>query len=187
MEAHITLWNSGAEELYGFSREEALGQVSYRLLRTVFPEPYEQIVETLLRDGRWTGELRKFAKDGREIDVATLWILNRDAAGRPISILEVGTDVTERNRLELRARRWDKVFELADFGLAHASKDRLFDSPYVFSLDHRHELRALYRPPRPNRLLVGLASPRPYQDAMGQSAHQPRHAVSHRPLRPHLL
>jgi PAS domain S-box-containing protein len=120
MEAHITLWNSGAEELYGFSREEALGQVSYRLLRTVFPESYEQIVETLLREGRWTGELRKFAKDGREIDVATLWILNRDTAGRPVSILEVGTDVTERNRLEVRARRWDKVFELADFGLAHA-------------------------------------------------------------------
>lgn len=121
MEARITLWNTGAEELYGYSREEALGQVSYHLLRTIFPEPYDMIVATLLRKGRWAGELRKFSKDGREIDVASLWLLNRDAAGNPASILEVGTDVTERNRLELQARRWNSVFELADFGLVHAN------------------------------------------------------------------
>ena len=121
MQARITLWNTGAEQLYGWTRQEALGQISYRLLRTIFPEPYEHILDTLLREDRWSGELRKFSKDGREIHVATLWQLNRDAAGTPISILEVGNDVTERNRLEVQARRWNQVFAAADFGLAHSS------------------------------------------------------------------
>ena len=119
MDARITLWNTGAEKLYGYRREEAVGQVSYRLLRTIFPEPFERILETLVREGQWSGELRKFAKDGREIHVATLWQLNRDAAGNPVAILEVGNDVTERNRLEEKARRWTRLFESAAFGLAH--------------------------------------------------------------------
>jgi PAS domain S-box-containing protein len=89
------------------------------LLQTVFPQPLEIIMEQLLRHGHWSGELRKTAKDGRIIDLAVSWVLNRDAASRPVSILEVANDVTERNALEEQARRWSRVFECADFGLAH--------------------------------------------------------------------
>jgi len=121
MQSRITLWNTGAELLYGWTREEALGQVSYRLMRTIFPEPYEQILDTLLREGRWSGRTRQYAKDGREIHVATLWQLNYDASGKPISILEVGNDVTRCTRLEVQANRWSQVFATAGFGLAHVN------------------------------------------------------------------
>jgi|GEM_PF-486260 len=117
----ITFWNAGAEQLFGWSAREAVGRVSFDLLKTEFPEPLESVMETLLQNGRWSGELRKVAKDGRIVDLAVLWVLNRDAASRPVSVLEVGNDVTERNRLEEQARRWSRVFEAAEFGLAHVS------------------------------------------------------------------
>ncbi len=118
LDNRITFWNAGSEALYGWSRDEALGQEASALLKTVFPEPHEAILDALFKKGRWHGELRHQAKDGREIIVASQWVLNRNAAGRPVSILEANNDITERKRLEVRARRWDRVFEASDFGLA---------------------------------------------------------------------
>jgi PAS domain-containing protein len=60
----ITYWNRGAEELYGWKREEVLGKVTHQLLQTVFPAPLKQITETLLGTGRWEGEFLRTKRDG---------------------------------------------------------------------------------------------------------------------------
>jgi PAS domain S-box-containing protein len=96
----ITYWSQGAENAYGYTSEEAVGQFPHELLRTEFPLPLEQILEQLHRDGRWVGELKHMRKDGSVIIDNTRWVLDRDAPGRPASILETNTDVTERRRAE---------------------------------------------------------------------------------------
>ena len=48
----ITYWNRGAERLYGWTREEAIGRIKHTLLHTIFPRPLDEIKETFLRDGR---------------------------------------------------------------------------------------------------------------------------------------
>ena len=59
MDNVIVYWNRGAQELYGFTAEEAIGKRSNELLRTIFPALVEDIREELLRTGRWEGELRR--------------------------------------------------------------------------------------------------------------------------------
>jgi PAS domain S-box-containing protein len=119
----ITYWNKGAWELYGYTREEALGHVPHELLRTEFPEPLEKIREQLDRDDRWTGELVHIKKDGTQIVVATRWVLDRDTYGKPRSILETNTDITQHQQAEQAFR--EKEFSARLLQLQDQERRRL--------------------------------------------------------------
>ena len=101
----ITYWNRGAEELYGWTSQEAVGQVTHQLTRTIFPEPLDEINANLLRTGRWEGELIHTTRDGTRVVVASRWSLQRDERGNPIAILETNNNVTERKQAEDALRR----------------------------------------------------------------------------------
>jgi two-component system, cell cycle sensor histidine kinase and response regulator CckA len=96
----ITYWNRGAERLYGWTKEEALGKDIRTLFQTAFPEPYEEIEERLLHQGRWGGELVRTRADGERIIVASHWTLWLDERGHPSAILEIGNDITARKEAE---------------------------------------------------------------------------------------
>jgi two-component system sensor kinase FixL len=96
----ITFWNRGAERLYGWTREEAVGQVSHHLMQTIFPAPLEQIMLELNSSGRWEGELIQAQRDGTQVVVASRWALQLDELGKPIAVLETNNDITERKRSE---------------------------------------------------------------------------------------
>jgi PAS domain S-box-containing protein len=100
----VTYWNRGASELYGYSREEAMGRVTHDLLRTEFPEPLARITEQLHHDNRWAGELIHRHKDGRQVIVVSRWALGRDDFGNPKSVLETNTDITQQRQNEKALR-----------------------------------------------------------------------------------
>ena len=70
----IKFWNQSAERLYGWTKEEAIGKISHKLLQTQFPESLEQINDKLLQYGRWEGKLVHHTRDGRRIEVVSEWI-----------------------------------------------------------------------------------------------------------------
>ena len=100
----ISYWNRGAQQLYGWTAEQAVGKRTQDLLRTVFPKPFEEIQEELLRNGRWEGTLEKTKADGTGVSVASRWSLQRDENEKPIAILETENDITERKRAEQKFR-----------------------------------------------------------------------------------
>jgi PAS domain S-box-containing protein len=100
MQGKILFWSRGAEAMLGYSKAQAVGNISHELLRTEFPQPLTEIRAELLRVGHWEGDLIKTAQDGRRIVVSGRWALQwgkRDQAPR---ILEINTDITERKRGE---------------------------------------------------------------------------------------
>jgi PAS domain S-box-containing protein len=97
----ISYWNEGAERLYGWTREEAIGQSPHDLLGTEFPVP---ILEVLNSD-RWEGELRHSRRDGTKITVASRWTTLRDTERKPVGWLEINTDISARKKAEEAASR----------------------------------------------------------------------------------
>lgn len=96
----ITYWSAGAEELYGWRREEAIGRRASELLNTRFPIAREAIDEQLRSSDRWQGELTHTTRNGTELTVASRWSLQRDERGRLVATMETNSDITEHKRAE---------------------------------------------------------------------------------------
>jgi PAS domain S-box-containing protein len=100
LDGRIRFWSAGAERLYGWTSKEAVGKRSHELLPTEWPMPASEAQAELLRQGEWHGELRRRARDGSRIQVATHWILHRDERGAPEAVIEVDRDVTGQKQAE---------------------------------------------------------------------------------------
>ena len=100
MEGKIHFWSRGAEAMFGYSKAQAVGNTSHKLLCTEFPQPVAEIRAELMRVGHWEGDLVKTAHDGKRIVVSGRWALQwgkRDQAPR---VLVISSDITERKRGE---------------------------------------------------------------------------------------
>ncbi|MGB7415810.1 MAG: response regulator, partial [Thermosynechococcaceae cyanobacterium] len=121
MDSRILFWNRGAENLYGWTAAEALGQNSDQLLYQEGESQYDDIYAELLEKGRWQGERHQVTRTDQEIIVISRWTLVRDEEDNPQSILTVNTDITATKQLEgqfLRAQRLESIGTLAS-GIAH--------------------------------------------------------------------
>jgi PAS domain S-box-containing protein len=112
MNGAVKYWNRGAEELYGWPAEQAVGRVSQELLKTIFPVSLEQIQEEVIGAGRWEGELLQTKKDGSQVVVSSRLSLQNDERNEPVAIIVINNDITKRKRAEEIALRSEK--ELRD-------------------------------------------------------------------------
>jgi len=100
LEGRIIFWNQGAEQSYGWSREEAIGKVSHELLKTRFPHNLVEITAKLIGEGRWDGEMVHTARNGETIIVSSRWALQQDESGQPAAILVIDRDITQQKKAE---------------------------------------------------------------------------------------
>jgi PAS domain S-box-containing protein len=100
LQDRIVYWNQGAERLYGWSKEEAIGKYVHTFLKTKFPQPLSEIFEEFLPTGHWQGVLEHNKKDGTPVMVSSRWTLQRGEDQSQYVYLEINNDITAQRIAE---------------------------------------------------------------------------------------
>ncbi len=111
LDDNIIYWNQGAERLYGWRKDEAIGKYVHTFLKTKFPEPFGDILKKFLHTGHWEGVLVHTVRDGSRITVGSRWTLDRDEQGNPLAYLEINNDITARIRAEEELQKAHREME----------------------------------------------------------------------------
>ena len=126
----ISYWNLGAKWLYGWRKSQAIGKNIHELLQTQWTQPLEVIQKVFFERGSWQGELVRTKADGTKITVASRWTLQHDDQDKPVAILEISNDISDRKRSEIAlaesAQRFRATFEQAAVGMAQATVEGKF-------------------------------------------------------------
>jgi PAS domain S-box-containing protein len=126
----ISYWNLGAKWLYGWRKSQAIGKNIHELLQTEWTQPLEVIQKVFFERGSWQGELVRTKADGTKITVASRWTLQHDDQDKPVAILEISNDISDRKRSEIAlaqsAQRFRATFEQAAVGMAQATVEGKF-------------------------------------------------------------
>jgi PAS domain S-box-containing protein len=111
-EGRILAWSHGLERLYGYPKQEALGELADVLLKTQFGESSAAIQRQLESSGEWHGELLHTRRDGSPVFVASHRVLQRDERHEPMAVLEVIHDITQVKKAEGARRESDERFRV---------------------------------------------------------------------------
>lgn len=106
LDGKILSWNRGAEQIYEWTRQEAIGQT----LPMVPPELRDearQLLARLVASGEpiYNYETLRLRKSGDRLPVMVTVSPIRDANGKAIALLGISTDMRERKRLEQEVLR----------------------------------------------------------------------------------
>ena len=107
----ISFWSKGAETLYGWTKNEAVGKDIHRLLKTEFSQPLEKILKKLKSEGKWSGEIVHTIKDGCKVVVKSYWLGKFGADGKIVEMLESNVDITELIRMQIKLEESAAVVE----------------------------------------------------------------------------
>ena len=123
LDGSVEFWNAGAERLYGFTPDEAVGRSSHVLLQTKFPIEITKLRSKLLDERYWSGELRHVCKDGHEVTVdSRMQLLGDD------TVLEINRDVTQVKILNIQ-----QAALLRELTATTAKFEALFNQSGIFA------------------------------------------------------
>jgi PAS domain S-box-containing protein len=136
MEDRVQFWNAGAENLYGWGREDILGRNIHLVLATVFPVARKEINDTLRARKWWRGNLNQTTKDGNKVVVAFRKTMNHEGN----AVLEVGRDITAQLRAEEALREAERLAAMGRVAgiIAHEINNPLAAITNLFYLLRNH-------------------------------------------------
>ncbi len=129
----LTVWNRGAERLYGWRAAEVVGRhVNEVAVTSLGEDGRDEMRRELAENGRWRGEVAVARKDGTTVDVELVSVGLRGQQDEITGYLTIHRDITERKGAEKALRQ------------AHRQTETVLDSISDFFAAFDHEWRYTY-------------------------------------------
>ena len=128
LDGTITTWSAGAARIYGWTREEILGEPVTRILAADRKDEFRGLLERIGRGERVVHfETRRLRRDGTEFDVSLTLSAVRDDSGKIVGASAVERDVSEQRRAEAALREQAALARLGEMAaiVAHEVKNPL--------------------------------------------------------------
>jgi diguanylate cyclase (GGDEF)-like protein/PAS domain S-box-containing protein len=126
LEGKVLYWNRAAEEIYGWSSEEALGRSLRDLVASEESLEKAEEIGSELRAGKtWSGEVLLRRKDGSYVPVLGTATPVLDDRGDLVGMIGISTDISERKALEAELERRASHDPLTGLPNRYAFVDRL--------------------------------------------------------------
>jgi PAS domain S-box-containing protein len=107
----ILYWNRFATRLFGWEREEIIGQNIFEITPRSSLEAFaEEILQKLIQGESWSGEFLMKTRNGREVPVFTHESPLYDEAGQLVGGVGISSDITERMSIEQALRESEDLF-----------------------------------------------------------------------------
>ena len=111
LEGIITSWNKGAQRIYGYSAEEAVGRPISMLVPPEHPDEVPEILQKIRRGEKVEHyETVRVTKDGRKLDISLSVSPIKDTEGNVVGGSTIARDITEREEAERRLRDAETLY-----------------------------------------------------------------------------
>ncbi len=115
LKGKILSWNQGAEVIYGWSKEEVIGQVIPMVPPALQEEAYQWMRQVIQSgESMYNIEAQRLRKDGEQIPVMVTVSPIQDADGKLVSLLGISTDMRDKKRLEQKLLRQQRALAIME-------------------------------------------------------------------------
>lgn len=110
---NIMSWNKGAEEIYGYKKEDVLGKPLGSFLKsTLDPETSEKLLADLNRRGYYNAEYVFFNKQQQPVNVQASVTVLKNQEQQITGYVAVHRDISERKQLEKQLKEFNNQLEI---------------------------------------------------------------------------
>lgn len=113
LDGAVQRWNAGAVQLYGYTTEEAIGEIPQDLLKAQHSSNWKRVRKRLFEKGQWAGEVEHQKKSGKKIIVSSRMQLLETPQGEQL-VLEINRDVSRQHRIQEQLEKANEVAEKAN-------------------------------------------------------------------------